>query len=57
MIFFITGRHIEEYKSRKGVIKTREIKTGFWKDRSRYTGAVLRELRRVRGCGRPLKVL
>ena len=52
MIFIITGRHIEEYKSRKGAIKTREIKTGFWKDRSRYTGAVLRELRRVRGCGK-----
>ena len=57
MNFYITGRRAEQYKSRTGEIKVREVKVGFWKDRSRYTVAVVRELRKQRGCGRPPKVL
>ena len=57
MNFYITGRRAEQYKSRTGEIKVHEVKVGFWKERSRYTAAVVRELRRLRGCGRPPKVL
>ena len=49
--FYITGYRDREYKARSGEMKTRRVKTGFWKDRSKYTGAKLRELRKARGCG------
>jgi hypothetical protein len=53
MNFYVTGRRVETYKARNGEMKTREIKVGFWKDRSKYTAARVQALRAERGVGRP----
>jgi hypothetical protein len=49
MKFIITGRRIVLNRHNKPC----EVKVGVWVDRSRYTGALCRALRKERGCGRP----
>ena len=57
MNFYITGRRREAYKARNGEMKTREIKTGMWVDRSKYRATQQKALRAERGVGRPPKMI
>ncbi len=50
MRFVITGKQTALTRSNKPC----EIWVGIWVDRSRYTGAKLRALRKERGCARPI---
>ena len=51
--FFVTGSR-QTGIDRKG--KPIEVKAGIWMDGSKYTGGILRALRKERGCGRPMAI-